>query len=129
MEQGGLLAERHGMLGRQHAHRRADTDSAGASEQQRRQRDGRRAYAVRYEMMFGQPDRVEPGLLRDLGGPDRPVQGFTLSLTRELGCQYECSYAHRLLPPYGRRGSPPYRQQRPTRAKGTGRREVVAIYR
>lgn len=65
------------MLGRQHAHRRTHPDSPGAAEQQRGQRDGGRADPVRHEMMFRQPDRVETGFLRDLGGPDRAVQRFS----------------------------------------------------
>lgn len=107
VQQRGLLAEHHRVLVGQHAHRRAHADPAGAAEQQRGQGRGGRAHPVRHEVVLRQPDGIEPGLLRDLRGADGPVQGLTLPLARKLSRQYERSYAHRLLPPYGRRGCPP----------------------
>lgn len=76
MQQRRLLTERHRMLGRQHAHRRPDTDPAGPPQQQRGQRHRVRADAVRYEVVFREPDIVESGLLRDLRGAHRAVQCF-----------------------------------------------------
>ena len=95
MQQRRLLAERDGMGVRQHAHGRADADPPGAPQQQRGQRHRRRADAVRHEVVLGEPDSVEPGLLRHLGGAHRAVQRLPLSLPGELGGQYERSNAHR----------------------------------
>lgn len=95
MQQGGLLAQGHGMDGGQHADRRADPDAPGAAQQQRGEGDRRRAGAVRHEVVLGQPDRVQPGLLGHFRGPYRPVERLPLALAGELGAQYKCSYVHR----------------------------------
>lgn len=84
------------MCVRQHAHGRAHPQPPGPAEQQGRQRHRRRADPVRDEVVFGEPDRIEPGLLGHLRGPYRPVQCLALSLARELGRQNKRSYAHRL---------------------------------
>lgn len=76
MQQRGLLAEGHGVDGGQYAHRRTDAEAVGAAEQQGGEGDGRRAGPVRYEVVLGQPHRVEPRLLGDLGGAYRAVQGL-----------------------------------------------------
>ncbi len=119
MQQRRLLTERHRMLGRQHTDRRTDPDPAGAAQQQRGKRHRIRADAVRYEVVFRQPDIGQSGFLRHLGGAHRAVQCFPLSLTGELSGQDESPNAHRSLPPSQPTRPPPYRQQRPTRAKGT----------
>lgn len=95
MQQCGLFAERHGVCVGEHADRRADADTAGAAEQQRGERDGRRARPVRHEVVLGQPDRVEPRLLGDLRRSHRAMQCLSVALSRELGRQYKTSYTHR----------------------------------
>ncbi|CAO0833403.1 hypothetical protein SMICM17S_12480 [Streptomyces microflavus] len=87
--------------------RRCRPGSAGSGRAAARPGWWRRADPVRHEVVLGQPDRVEPGLLRRLRGPDGPVQGLARPLARELSCQNERSDAHRVLPPCGRRVSPP----------------------
>ena len=63
-------------------------------EQQGRQGDRGRAGAVRHEVVLGQPDRVQPGLLGHFRGPYRPVERLPLALPRELGSQHETSHVH-----------------------------------
>ena len=95
-------------------------------EQQGRQGHRRGADAVRDEVVLGEPDGVEPGLLGHLGGPHRPVQRLPLPLARELGGQNKAP-TRIALPPWRRRGLP-HGQQRLTRAKGTAWQEDCWIF-
>ncbi len=108
MQQRRLFADGHRVGGGQYGDRRADPQSPGAAQQERGQGDRGRTGAVGHEMVLGQPDRVEPRFLGDLGGADRTVQRLPVALTREPGRQHETSYAHCFfLLPWLRRGAPP----------------------